>query len=593
MNRIKLLPNEIINKIAAGEVVERPMSVVKELVENSIDSGATVIKIDVFDGGLKQILVHDNGSGIPEDDIELLFERHATSKIKTESDIYDIKTLGFRGEALSSICSVSSIELQTKTEDSKGTCVLVTGGKIISKKNCPSNKGTIIKINDLFYNAPARKKFLKSRQTEVSEITRMIQTIAVANPNIRFVYTVDNKTIFTTNGDSNMKNAITATYGIETSKGLIPIDIDINDSIRIFGYISNLTFYKSSRQSSITFVNNRVVKLDSLRDYIENEYRTLIPIGKFPAYFINLVIDFSRVDVNVHPNKMKIKIENENDLFNDSYGKIRNILYSISEVKKFKIENKMFYENNPQKINNSKYIYEETLEDKPNIDNFDYSFESINIDEYIIDKEISNDKDEIIFLESSYDNLIYIGQIFQSYLLFQKNNSLVIIDQHAAHEKYNYEKFMNSFTEEQKYIQSLLLPYSIEIPSAIMYNFEIGKILLKLIKLGFDITQFSERTLILRGIPSVFQLKEAIEFINSYLEQISEKSIELIEHFEEEIISHSCKKAIKANDKLESIEAIDLINKLKHLNDPYTCPHGRPILVALDKKEFDKYFNRT
>ena len=609
MKSIQKLPENLINKIAAGEVVERPTSVVKELVENSIDSGASIIKIDIVGSGKELIQITDNGSGISAEDIGLLFERHATSKIKQENDIYNIATMGFRGEALSSISAVSSLELITKSEsDLTGSLITASGGKILNIKNAPSNQGTVIKVRNLFFNTPARKKFMKSNQVEQSAVNKLVNQFILANPSVKFVYSVDKKPVVTSNGDGNMLNAIVAVFGSSIAKNLIKFQYE-GDNISLYGYVSDMNLYRNNKKEQYVFINNRIVEFDILSEAINEEYRSIIPLSKFPVFFLNAAIDYSRVDVNIHPNKLKVKVDQEELLIADLAGKFRKNIYSQSAVKTYEVKKDLYKEKNIVReeldsdiiSDKSEYKMPFIEKMKPDIQNntqiaFD-SNEEIKLDE-LIDvvpekQEISTENISTTKIHDLFEDLYYLGQVFNSYLLFSKGNSMIIIDQHAAHEKINYEEFMDAYKNSDMHSQMLLVGQTLSTNAPLSDDNYIDDLFSILAKSGFDVEIFGTREVIIRAIPVMFSISEATAFVHDFLENTSHLSISLLNAMEEKIISNSCKKAVKAHDKLETMESKEIIKKLKTLKDPYTCPHGRPVAFEIHKNEFDKYFNRT
>lgn len=582
MNRIKKMSNHLSNKIAAGEVVEDAASVVKELVENSIDANCSEITIEISKAGKAYIKITDDGFGIHEDDINLIFESHATSKIH-ENDIDAIETFGFRGEALASIASISKVTMLSKRLDSQvGFKLELVQGDLFSHEKISTNCGTSILVEDLFYNVPARYKFIKNNASVQKKINKIVSNLAIANPNIKFTYIVDFKNIFNTSGQGDMLNAIYNIYGKDLIENLVNFNYSYNN-IRLDGYVSNLNYYRGNKSMQSLFVNNRYVK-NTLIGYTINEaYKKLIPIHNYPAYFINTTIDFKLVDVNIHPTKILVKINGEDLITEELRQELKNQLYKKNIIPAVPFK----------EAKDTKPINEQiSVNDIVNID--DFKREKIKFfenQEFEFTEQIIEDNSaEYNSKYSIYENLNYIGQVFNTYLIFEKEESIYLLDQHAAHEKILYEEFMDKYNRNKIDSQILLSPVLLELAKEEVKD--INENIDKYAKLGFDIEQFSENDIIIRGIPSIFNIGQAKLMILNIIDSFRKTTFNFSKLHETSIIQESCKSAIKANDAIDIIEVDTLINKLKMLKDPLTCPHGRPIIKVIGKKELEKMFSR-
>ena len=694
---INILDDLTINKIAAGEVVERPSSVVKELLENAIDSGATQVVVDITDGGKKCIKISDNGSGILSSEVEKCFLRHATSKIKEIDDLYDLYSFGFRGEALASISAVSNIEMITKTkEEVIGTKIELSGSKIIKKEPIGTKDGTTITIKDLFFNTPVRAKFLKSTHAETINISDLINKLAIGNPGVRIKYINNKKLMLNTPGDNKLINVIRSIYGKEITDNLIEVDYE-DEKIKIYGYIGNNNIYRSNKNLQHIYINKRYVRSKIILDAINESYKSIIPINKFGVCFLNITINPGEIDVNIHPTKLEVKFQDEKDVYIRIRDLIKNKLLNISLIGKYKsytnnnenyVQNKLNHlgENNleekvetssNQNINQNKIDFEYKTESKEqdtlslkeepkeyNIDeredlssfksfkealeenetkdeNEDYEkaqnnkFDEVSytqIDNYNSyqekeqsdyysnmgysdiktsrNSELDSKLDEIStqgsFLETQDDTLDkiinnsqdskfrasdfkVIGTILNTYIVLEKGTSMYLLDQHAAHEKVLYEEYMTKFKSQSIDMQMLLDPIVIELSSVDMLDVE--KNLNLFMKFGFEIEIFGDNHIMVRGVPNIFGTAQSEKFIFQIIDNIGdlESSYDLKM---DKIASMSCRAAIKANDKIHFDEIHSLLSKMEKCENPYTCPHGRPSMVEISKKEIEKMFKR-
>lgn len=685
MTKINILDDLTINKIAAGEVIERPSSIVKELVENSLDAGATNILIEIENAGKDLIKIIDNGSGIDADDINKAFLRHATSKIKRAEDLNNLHSLGFRGEALASIAAVAKVEMLTKTSDALiGTRAVLSGGQLESKTPVSANRGTQLLVRDLFYNTPARRKFLKSNHAEIVNITDLVNKLAIGNPGVSIKYINNGKLVFETIGDFNLYNTIRMIYGKDTSDNLIKIDYD-SSYYKISGYIANNNVYRSNRNNQLIFINGRYVKSPNIMDTINSAYKDIIPINKYPVYFINLEFDPARIDVNIHPSKLEVKFDNEGPILENLGDYIRGSLLKNSLVGRYRYKEpiKKSYESNDTFRSFDSFSYSKKEQDlnselvKENMDNdikslhkdqvhhedlsknkiHEYgqtpsikeeklinldqfkSLNEINIDntleEAIISnglKDKNNDKEvnetyldakssekyleaklnankenkfnqdhQLSFVSSDgsvnndFEGLNYVGILFKTYILFSKEEKIYMIDQHAAHERVRFEMYMKSFKEDSIRIQYLLEPIIMELSPSDM---EVASRNISLFeRYGFMVEVFGHKNISVRGLPNTFGKPESEKFIYELIDKFmdldkSSKKDSIYDSKYDEIAEMACKSAIKANDKLDYNEVIALVESLKKCNNPYTCPHGRPVMVSMTKYDIEKMFKR-
>jgi DNA mismatch repair protein MutL len=644
LHKIIQLDKDIANKIAAGEVVERPLAVVKELVENAIDAGSDKIIVEVKDAGKSLIRITDNGRGIAPEDLNLAFERHATSKIRTINDIYNIASLGFRGEALASIASVSNVEIISKYEDHDfGKKLMLEGGKLVLEQEVGAPQGTTIFVKDLFFNTPARLKFLKSNQAEQNAINDIMNKLALSHPEISFKYMVGGHNIFMTPGNGKMYDVIVNIYEKNIWKHLIEVHED-NHGMKISGFISSTDLTRGNRQYQTFFVNNRFVKSVLAEEALHLAYRALIPHNRFAIGFLNINIDPSLIDINIHPSKTEIRFHQEGivkDLIYQSISKVLNRVNLVpkkeatfkalppleshsEDLKSYDLQrSKEKIENNEKtlKINSSSqttkgdfYKKEEISKEKLKI----YQDTMTNLHEpfkeEVLEKSIEKNssaamafKKEPTFVErvyespkplfeketeTIYDDLVYIGQIFNTYLIFQKKDMMYLLDQHAAHEKVLFERYVHDFKKNQVSAQMILEPITIDMNYQ-QYS-QVNHHLKAFEKLGFYLEAFGEKTMVVREIPNIFSIKTAEAMIYDLIEKLDYKLPD--ENFElvlEDLMQQSCKHAIKGHDVLRTIEVKSLIKQLKVLKEPYTCPHGRPIIIAMTQKELEKKFNRT
>ena len=586
MARIKQLSKHLINQIAAGEVIERPASVVKELTENSIDAGATKVSIEITNE-CRDIRVADNGSGIHPDDIILAFSKHATSKIETDEDLYNIHTLGFRGEALSSIISISKLTCTTRTKDfDSGTKVKCENSEVI-KTQTGCAIGTIMEVKDLFYNIPARLKFLKSSSTEFSYIQELVQSIALAHPECSIELKKNGKTMLKTSGQNNLLQTIKEVYSSDVVQNLKEVlKTDELSKLRISGYVSTPNYTRSSKKSYYMYINSRAVKDPVFQKSIDTAYKALIASGKYPFVVLNLEIPPTDVDVNVHPTKKEVRYKNTNQIFNFIYTAIQGGLSNFVEQQVQKFE-----QFKPEPSQNVVDFVQPKLEQKGEA-YFDKKEDTI----YISDKAFKNleehhaqtSEQKQFFKPVEKEDEIeenIIGQYKNTYILIEKEDGLEIVDQHIAEERYNYEKL-----RENKEISSQMLFISdvIEVSSSeaelIKENIE------KFEKFGFGIEFTKSNEVVFRKVPQILAKVNPKEIISDILENIEGD----IDGLEERIMrTTACKASVKAGQKLSLWQMQEIIKKWRTTKMPYTCPHGRPITHTIKHKEIAGFFQRN
>ena len=644
MGNIVLLDEHTVNKIAAGEVVDRPSSIVKELIENAIDAKATAITVEIRSGGIKYIKVQDNGVGFASDDVELAFERHATSKIRKEEDLNSITSMGFRGEALASIAAISKVSLLSKNKNEDvGTKAYVDAGVIKYIEPAASTQGTKIEIFDVFYNVPARFKFLKKDSTEAGYIEDVVRRIALANPNISFKYINNSKTIIQTSGNASLKSVIYDIFGRDVYDSVIPVKYEYN-SMKVEGVIGLPKVSRSTRMHQFTFVNSRYIKDKTINSALDKASSEKYAINKFPFCVINLSINPNHLDVNVHPAKLEVKFEDESSVFDIVYHAVRQAIENknkedspftnikkleeksierISEdlkntgVIKDSKEKKFEFKFNPS----TSYVIEEPKENiydiaknTQDIQNTDIKEEKnsneniINNSTEIIDKidklEKSEEKVESVDSTISNPNNIvdnskvqeeilykYVGQVFNTYIIIQINEKMYIIDQHAAHERLLFEEFKESYYSTDRNIQMLLIPALVELTpkekNLTMENIQMFE------KAGFILEEFGDNTIKISGVPNIGY---DIDYTGMFKDIIDEiLGVVKTEKQEKEhrfLATLACKAAVKGNMKLDKQEQIELIDKMVKLENPFTCPHGRPTAYEISKYEIERRFLR-
>ena len=684
MGKINILSAELSNKIAAGEVVERPSSVVKELVENSIDAGSTNIKVIIQEFGIKQIRIIDNGSGISNDDLERAFLRHATSKISADYDLFHIETLGFRGEALASISSVSKVAIKSCSGEAQGKMLILEGGKVVQSEFYAPIKGTDLSVENLFYNTPARLKYLRNPHTEQANITNVIHKFALSYPNISFELHVDGKITFKTYGDGDVHKILSKIYNMSVAKNMIDFS-GSNDDYKVYGFISVPEETRASKNYIHIFINGRYIKNYVIQNSIIDAYGTLLMKNRYPLCVINIEMDPILLDVNVHPTKQEVRLSKEAELIRlikeiiserlSNYTYIPQGMNNVlTKKEKSRIEKLDFLSELDTKfgIEEDENISKKQLEDKIiNEDDFIFGEDNLSSENNISvnDKNENNDnsysrktnrvksdlpdlsysphpkdnrnrfgekptkkeienfmnfskRDEIEYTEdkvilgsdSELDNnhfdeiknakivqddetkvrtlpdLKVLAQIFKTYILSEADNKLYLIDQHAAAERYNYEKLQREFSDRKNYKKQMLIPlmfdFSIEEAAEVRNNLE------KFEELGIVFEEFGDNSYVVREFPGWIEEDEE-EMIKIIVEKVlKNNNITFNELRNDAIAMASCKMSIKANQILNEVEMNKVISDLYECKNPFTCPHGRPIITKMEKKDLEKMFKR-
>jgi len=594
MSKIKVMDDSLANKIAAGEVVEKCVSVVKELVENSVDAKATEIKIEVEQSGIKMIKVIDNGLGMEKEDAKLAFQRHATSKLLDETGLFRISSLGFRGEALPSIAAVSWVELKTST-GSVGTKLTINGGVLEKEENSDARRGTEITIKNLFYNTPARLKYLNSLHTELANIAEYINKMALSYPDIKFTLISDGKTLLNTDGTGNVLKIINEIYGSDVTRKMKKISV-YNDDYDVDGFISMPEVTRSSRNHMITLVNQRVVRNVELNRVINDAYHTYKPESRYPIVVLNITTDPSLVDVNVHPSKLDIKFSNFEELKELIKNGIKDVLDKSLLIPK--IEKKDEITEEVKEELQKPVIKEQTLnlERKTVIQDsiLDYSI----FDEPVLEVNedlIPQEKNEIIKEEKKVvmPEMYPVGLAKGTYIICHNELGMYMIDQHAAKERINYENYLKVFGNPKSDSIRMLIPLTLEFPSneciIIKENMEILK------NMHFDVEENGINSFIIKEHPTWLKTGYEEESIKKVFEVLIEQEKNFsIEKFNEKLaITLSCKMAIKANQNISFEEMECLIDDLRNCENPYTCPHGRPTVIFYSNYELEKLFKRA
>lgn len=662
---IKLLDKATIDKIAAGEVIERPSSVVKELLENSIDAGATSVTVEIKDGGISLIRVTDNGCGIPKEEVRTAYMRHATSKIESANDLSYISSLGFRGEALSTIAAVSQTEMITKTSDSlTGVKYVIHGGKEIEYTEVGVPDGTTIVVRNLFFNTPARKKFLKSAMTEGSYINDLVLRLALSHVDVSFKLIINGQTKIDTAGNGNVKDAIYQLFGRDITSNLIPVSFK-SDSMEITGYIGKPYISRGNRGLENYFINGRYIKSNIINRAIEEGYKTFIMQHKFPFTVLYITLPKDKCDVNVHPTKMEFKYDNERELFENVMRTINEALNHKEIIPKDTVGKKepeapkeeavkikpaepfeAVRKSHTQTVNNTgvtkipdtnykvgKYsptykilekLKQEAKAAKPTNDTYTKPKSNPATDVYnkpynkpddkpddtpAVDAVINklNDSgvkytpsskmeqtslfDDDFLTEKARKKHRVIGQLFDTYWLIEYEKNLYIMDQHAAHEKVNYERLIKNLKEKQIYSQQLMPPMVITVSyaerQAILDNYDL------FMKIGYDIEEFGGNEFKINAVPSnlygIHGRDMFLDFVGSLIENAGYMSNDV---FIRKLSTMACKAAIKGNMHISFAEADALIDELLTLDNPYTCPHGRPTIISISETELEKKFHR-
>lgn len=633
MGKIVQLDESLANKIAAGEVVERPASVVKELVENAIDANSSIIEIELEEAGLTKIRVLDNGDGIEQDDCLTAFQRHATSKIKNENDLFRIRTLGFRGEALPSIASVSLFDITTSTGDGPGTHLSFKGGVLEKHELSSSRKGTDIVVQHLFFNTPARLKYMKTIHTELGNISDMVNRLALAHPSISFRLSHNGKRMLATNGSGDSLHVLAAIYGMNIAKKMVPIRFESLD-FQVKGYIALPEVTRASKNYISTIINGRYVKNYTVVRAIQEGYHTLLPIGRYPIVYLEVDMDPLLVDVNVHPAKLEVRLSKEDELyrliadgvkgefqykqlipsnmprkqatyttevkptqetFNLEQSRPSDMTFPVREEKPTLFEQERENEENATVLNDPSAPLKTDVEKESFLPTAsDVSAENEEEDANPSFDEGVEDRirDNTSKIEPRIPALYPIGQMHGTYIVAQNENGLYLIDQHAAQERINYEYFYQKLGREERNLQELLVPLTIECSLEEYLFLEENMKVFE--EVGIWLEPFGHQTFIVKAHPVWFPKGEERETIDEMISLVKDKRrINLAVLREEAAIMMSCKAAIKANHYLRQDEISALLNTLREAENPFTCPHGRPILIHFSSYELEKMFKRV
>ena len=588
MSVIKIMDVNLSNKIAAGEVVERLMNIVKELVENSIDAKSSEIKIELIESGLKEIKVTDNGCGMDKNDAKTCLLRHATSKIYDDDDLFNINTLGFRGEALPSIASVSKMVIKT-SNGIDGTELIVNGGIIESIKSSDLRQGTSISVSDIFYNTPARLKYLKSLYSELSNIIDYVNKMALSYPNIKFILENDSKVLLNTDGSGNLLKVINNIYGINVAKKMAKVEGNNND-YEVSGYISYPEINRSSRNSITILVNNRCIKNYDVNKCIIESYHTYLPKDRYPIVVLNINCDPFLIDVNVHPTKMDIKFSKKEELMNLITKIVSSCLEKLLLIPEVKYEDKPISNINEVTTINSKidFVDKEKYGIKPKFEEMNFDFED-NFNYIKEDEEKYNIEEEH---SEKFKMIEPKCLIHGTYIVGENEDGLYIMDQHAVNERINYEYYLKKLGEDSNLTTDLLVPIKLEFPSneyiILKEHFNI------LDRLHISYEEFGTNTIIIRSHPTWIKKGYEEETLYKIMEVIIGEEDFSIEKFNEKIaITLACKMSIKANEYVSLEELRVLIERLRETSNPFTCPHGRPTIISYSKYELEKMFKRA
>jgi len=637
MQKIQLLDNITINKIAAGEVVESPKSVVKELIENAIDAGASAITVEIKEGGISYIRVTDNGCGIPKEQVKTAFLRHATNKIANIEDLENILSLGFRGEALASIASVAQVELFTKTLlEENGTHIEINGGEIIQFQNAACTEGTSLIIRNLFYNVPARRKFLKKPSTEASYISELLNQFALGHPDIAFKYINNQTTILHTSGNHDKKTAVLYVYGKDTAKKMIEIDYK-KGNYSITGLLGKPELCRANRSYENLYINGRYIKNKIISSAIEEAYKTRLLVGKFPIYVLYFTLPPALVDVNVHPAKLEVRFQNDDEIYQffydavckcfqnevliskadwnsknskelEKYAKEKNISMETTPIQKkilqkemqrdikndYVTSEKQHQKIKPEKINSFKSVDDLLKKEKStaleaNEDTATYYTEKQHTAEQ---KQYESQQiRQKVTRDTFFKNYKIIGQIFYTYWIVEQGKSIFMIDQHAAHERILYEELMTELKKQNITAQMLLQPLLLKLTEREKEILQENKNLLN--QFGFSVELIEPQTYALFSVPFIIKEPSNTKFFLDMLDLLGEISIENV--YDTKVLTiatMACKAAVKANDRLSIQEATAMIEKLLQLENPFTCPHGRPTIIEMTQYELEKRFKR-
>jgi DNA mismatch repair protein MutL len=642
LQSIRILDTKTINKIAAGEVVEGPKSVVKELVENAIDAGATAVTVEIKEGGISYIRIMDNGCGIPKEQVKTAFLRHATSKMSEIEDLEHIFTLGFRGEALASIAGVAQVEMLTKTRDEEtGTSIEISGGEIKNIQDTSCTEGTTITVKNLFYNVPARRKFLKKPATESGFVSDLMNKLALGHPEVSFRFINNDTTMLHTAGNGDLKASVFYVYGKEAANSMVPLEYKKGE-YALSGLIGKPELSRGNRNYENLFINGRFIKNKVVATAVEDAYKTRLLIGKFPIFVLNFQMNPSQVDVNVHPAKLEVRFKNDDEIyefFHDAVSKTLDQLVLIPqvgwdkapavktaekhiEIEQQKIEDIPVYKSLPSSFTQDRAAsggmgksVDQLLNRQQGTQNqVRQSAEAFLIDPVIVRENVeitktqqkplvnqisnpqilNNQVGERVVepkVEPFFKQYKMIGQIFQTYWMIEQGECLYLIDQHAAHERILFEEFMNRFKEENMVSQKLLLPQMLNLTPSEIEVLRENQSLLE--GFGFEFETFGQNQYALKAVPYLLKEPSGAGFFTEILDSLSEQKIRSVYDMKLlAVATMACKAAVKGHDRLSFQEAEAMIGRLLKLENPFTCPHGRPTIIEMTKYELEKKFKR-
>ncbi|MGE5474833.1 MAG: DNA mismatch repair endonuclease MutL [Ignavibacteriales bacterium] len=627
MGKIIILDEHTANKIAAGEVVERPASIVKELCENSIDAGAKAISVEIKNGGISFIKIVDNGFGISKDDVEISFEKHSTSKIRSADDLMSISSMGFRGEALASISAVSYLEMITKTADEReGSRVVVEGGNVGKRQDYGCPVGTTIIVKDLFFNTPARYKFLKKDYTEAGYVEDVVTMLALGNPEISFKLVSNGSLILQTPGNDDILSCAYSIFG-NSAKSTLQVDFE-HENVRVFGLAGKPEISRSNRSQEMFFINSRIVKNKTITSAVEEAYKTLLQTGRYPFVILNISINPQMIDVNVHPTKQEVRFSDESQVFSAIFHAVKNTLLgseslipenntdnSYEHFSAFSTKSSYPLTNNAAPKTNSGSIFRVGLKNEYSGNNYTNN-ESYNQENYFSKTNASIERSEskeafhpqnykdMNVLKAENDDLKIqeerpkylpykiIGTAFSTYILIEMEEDFYIIDQHAAHERVMFEKLREDKKAGRQLSQMILVPEVIELKhkdyELVNQNKEV------LFNLGIIVEDFGENSIKVNSVPYLFSKADIRELLFDLIDGLEDMAKEKNESSEEKLLYRmACKSAVKANTSLSIEEITALIKSMNDLENPYTCPHGRPTAIKMTKREIEKKFGRT
>ena len=631
MSRIEVLDKKTSNAIKAGEVIERPVSVVKELFDNAVDSGADRITVEFRGGGITLIRVSDNGVGMDREDAKNCFLLHATSKIRSIEDLQSLTSMGFRGEALPSIAACSRVELISKQADQDlGTRVIYDDGEFVSQEECSADNGTVVTVENLFYNTPARYKFLKKDSTEGMYICNLVEKLAIVNPHITVKLIKDGSVILSTPGNGSMIDTIYCIYGKQVSDLLLPVE-NVYEGIKVTGFTGKPDLVKSNRSMQLFYVNERAVKSSTGSAAVDEAYRNTVMKGKFPVCFLNIYVDPSLVDCNIHPQKVEVKLSNESDLFRAVYHAVKNALESTRPVVEEESNDELFdlVREQERTITPTQVEYRAPIESPIDRQSESPAFRDLekvskpsqveiraanNILNVLSGIDIPSSEKEIVEepkfaepvvktteeFEKKYNSDIeillnskIIGTLFATFIVFQSNDAVYLMDQHAAHERVLYEEFLAKALNQssENLVDQLLVPDVISLSSA-DYVFALDK-KDEFMKYGFEIEAMGDREIAIRTVPAVksVNIKPSLMF-NDLLTELKKELPSGNNDWYLKIATAACKAAIKGHDLITADEIKALLTSMLTLDDPYHCPHGRPTFIKLTESDIDKMFKR-